>query len=120
MKKIFITTIAISAIVLFSCKKEEAEDPNPTPKITVKYATDIQPIFTASCGTGGNCHGSSRAADGKVYETHAGASAVAGSKTKGAINHSSGFNEMPKNGTKLSSSKIEKIEAWIDGGMKND
>lgn len=121
MKKIILASFTI-AIIAFACKKETAEEPTPTPTPTetVKFAADVQPIFTANCGTGGVCHGTGSAANGRVYETHAGASAVPGVTTKGAINHDSGFNNMPKNGTKLSAEKIEKIEAWIDGGMKND
>ncbi|MGB1040294.1 MAG: hypothetical protein ACPGVD_05435 [Flavobacteriales bacterium] len=121
MKKILIVT-AVSSLTLFSCKKEKAEEPKPTTPtpISVSFATDIQPIFVASCGTGGSCHGSTSATDGKVFETHAGASAVPGSTIKGSINHDSGFSNMPKSSSKLSSDKISKIEAWIDGGMKND
>ena len=121
MKKIILASFTV-AIVAFACKKETAEEPKetPTPTVTVKFAADVLPIFTANCGTGGTCHGTGMAANGKVYETHAGASAVPSSTTKGAINHSSGFHNMPKNGSKLSAEKIGKIESWIDGGMKND
>ena len=123
MKKIIVFT-AVAGLALFSCKKETSEEPEPetttsTP-VSFKFATDVQPIFQQSCGTGGTCHGSTNMADGKVFETHAGASAVSGAKTKGAINHSPGFDAMPKNLGKLSASKIEIIEAWIDGGMLND
>lgn len=119
--KIVLFSFAVISLAVFSCKKEKAEEPDPTPTpISVSFATDIQPIFQQSCGTGGTCHGSTNAADGKVYETHAGAAAVSGAKTKGAINHSPGFEPMPKDLGKLSSTKIAKIEAWIDGGMKDD
>lgn len=108
-------------IALFSCSKEKSEEPDTTPApVSAKFATDVQPIFQQSCGTGGTCHGSGNAADGKIYETHAGASDVNGARTKGAINHTPGFDEMPKNLSKLSDSKIAIIEAWIDGGMLND
>ena len=96
----------------FSCKKDKAEEPEPTtptPEV-VSFATDVQPIFAQHCGTAGTCHGTTSNADGKIYETHAGASAVSGAKTKGAINHTSGFDPMPKNASKLSSEKISKIE----------
>lgn len=121
MKKV-ISILFISVLVVFSCKKEKAEEPTtPTPTpLVVSFATDVQPIFAASCGTGNTCHGTSSAANNKVYETHTGAEAVSGAKTKGAINHSSGFDAMPKNSSKLSSTNIEIIEAWIDGGMLND
>ena len=123
MKRIIFIT-SISALALFSCKKEKAAEPattTPTPTpISAKFAADVQPIFAASCGTAGSCHGSGNRVDGKVYETHAGASAVPNSTTLGAIKHEAGFSNMPKNGTKLTDEKIAIIEAWIDGGKLND
>lgn len=119
MKYIF--GVLLSGVILFSCNKEDETDPvvEPTPT-TVSFATDIQPIFQQSCGTGGSCHGATHAADGKIFETHAGASAVPSSTLMGSIKHESGFNNMPKNGTKLSDEKIAKIQSWIDGGKLND
>ena len=120
MKKIIIIT-SISAIALFSCKKEKSEEPDVTPEpISFKFAADVQPIFQQSCGTGGSCHGSSNAADGKVFETHAGASAVPDATIIGSVNHSNGFSNMPKSGAKLSDDKIAIIEAWVNGGKLND
>jgi hypothetical protein len=123
MKRIIIIT-SISALALFSCKKEKAAEPatsTPTPTpVSAKFAADVQPIFAASCGTGGSCHGSGNMADGKVFETHAGASAVPNSSISGSIKHESGFSNLPKSGTKLTDAKIAIIEAWIAGGKLND
>jgi len=104
-----------------SCKKEKSEEPivTPTP-VSAKFAADVQPILQQSCGTGGSCHGISNRGDGKVFETHAGASAVPNSTIMGSINHDSGFSNMPKNGNKLTDAKIAIIQAWIDGGKLND
>ena len=119
--KSIITLTALAALIVFSCTKEKSEEPDTTPDVvSAKFAADVQPIFHQSCGTGNTCHSTTNAAAGRVYETHAGASAVSGAKTKGAINHSSGFDAMPKNLSKLSDEKIAIIEAWIDGGMLND
>ena len=122
MKKIIIIMVSITAIVLFSCKKDKADEPvtpEPTP-VSFKFAADVQPIFQQSCGTGGSCHGSGNMSDGKVFETHAGASAVPNSIIMGSIKHESGFSNMPKSGTKLTDTKIAIIQAWIDGGKLND
>jgi cytochrome c5 len=119
MKKV-ISILFISGLVVFSCKKEKAEEPTTTLTTTVSFATDVQPIFQQSCGTGGSCHGTSSGADGKVYETHAGATAVPDGTTLGEIKHTAGFKPMPQGGTQLSSDKISKIESWISGGKKND
>ena len=106
--KTILAILSLSTFVLFSCKKDKAEEPEPEPTTpqTVSFATDVQPIFHQSCGTGNTCHSTTNHANSKVYETHAGASAVSGAKTKGAINHTSGFDAMPKNLSKLSSEKI--------------
>lgn len=120
MKKNLLFALA-ALVFVFACAKEKAEEPTTTPTTTVvSFSADVQPIFQQSCGTGGSCHGSSSADDGKVYETHAGASAVPDAITLGAIKHESGFSPMPKNLIQLSSDKIAKIEAWINGGKKND
>ena len=116
---LFLTCLALIGFI--SCKKEKAQEPNVAPtNLVVKFAADIQPIFVQSCGTGGSCHGTIAAADGKVYETHAGAIAVADAVTIGSIKHTTGFKIMPQGGTQLSSDKIAKIEAWISDGKKNN
>jgi len=120
--KTILSSILLITLVTFSCKKEKSEDrEEDTPVVeAVKFAADVQPIFQQSCGTGGTCHGSSNGADGKIYETHAGASSVPDSQTLGSIKHSPGFKNMPQVGSQLSASKIAKIEAWINGGKLND
>ena len=118
--KLFIVVL-LSGIFLFSCKKETETDPEVEPvPAAISFTTDIQPIFQQSCGTGNSCHGSVHSVDGKVYETHAGASAVPSSTTMGAIKHESGFSNMPQGGSKLTDTKIAIIQAWIDGGKLND
>ncbi len=112
--------LALFGFVIVSCKKDKAEEPKTTVPQSVKFSTDIKPVFQQSCGTGGSCHGSSSGADGKVYETHAGASAVPSATTLGAIKHTAGFKPMPQGGSQLSADKISKIESWINSGKKND
>ncbi len=119
MKKV-LSVLFVLGLVVFSCKKDKAEEPIPTTTTTVSFATDVQPIFQQSCGTGGSCHGSSSGADGKVYETFAGASAVPDATTLGAIKHTAGFKPMPQGLGQLSSANISIIESWINGGKKND
>jgi len=118
MKKI-ISILFVSALLVFSCKKEKAEEPKENVNQVVKFSTDIKPIFDQNCAFNG-CHSTSTAADGKVYETHAGASAVPDATTLGSIKHTAGFKQMPQGGTQLSSDKIAKIESWITSGKKND
>ncbi|MEN8927462.1 MAG: hypothetical protein ABF242_05005 [Flavobacteriales bacterium] len=122
MNKIAQFTFLIS-IVLVSCKKEVAEkapEPEVPEPLVVRFATDVQPIFQANCGTGNVCHGTINAERGYIFETHAGAEAASSAKIIGSINHQSGFSNMPRTGPKLSQDKIDIIEAWINGGKLND
>jgi hypothetical protein len=41
-------------------------------------------------------------------------------KLFGAVNHSSGYSSMPKNGNKLPQCKIDEIRIWITNGALNN
>jgi len=111
--------ILLSGILLSSCNKETETDPvvEPTPTPTMSFSTDVQPIFNTTCN-GSYCHGGG--ADGKTFGTHAEITAVPSATVIGAINHSSGFEPMPKSQAKLSQEKIDTITAWINEGSLNN
>lgn len=119
--KSILSILFISGLFIFSCKKEKAEEPVIIPVVTtVSFASDVLPIFIQSCGTGNNCHGDPSAADGKIYETYAGAIAVPDATTLGSIKHEPGFSPMPRRFPQLTAEQVGTIEAWINGGKKND
>ena len=108
-------------LFLISCNKETDTDPEVTPEptttATVSFTTDVQPIFNTTCN-GSYCHGGG--ADGKTFGTHAEITAVPSATVLGAINHSTGFEAMPKSQPKLSQGKIDTITTWINEGSLNN
>lgn len=106
---------------MFSCSKDKDsstdENEMPAPLAIVSFAADVHPIFLTNCN-GVYCHGGG--ADGKNFTTHADVIAISGEKIIGAINHSAGFEAMPKSQMKLSQGKIDTITTWInEGGLDN-
>ena len=76
----------------------------------------------ASCATSG-CHDANTKSDNVDLSNYDGVKAAALNTSKqntslllGAINHQSGFTEMPENAAKLSDCTVEKITAWINDG----
>ena len=45
---------------------------------------------------------------------------IANNNLLGSIEHSSGYNTMPQNGSQLSGCQISKIRSWINAGHPND
>jgi hypothetical protein len=76
------------------------------------WATDVQPIFTASCG-GGRCHGPNPGGGRVDLSTYEGwrqkASRVRERLLRG---------EMPPSGPPLDSATIDIVIDWIEGGMR--
>ena len=54
--------------------------------------------------------------DGKYFDNHANITDVPTATLLGAINHSAGFEAMPKSQAKLSQGKIDTITTWINEG----
>jgi len=85
----------------------------------VSFSGDIVPILTNNCYS---CHSNNNAQDfgnGITFEDYEDVLASAGLIT-GAINHSDGFPQMPKNRTKLDDCLIITFEAWVNqGGLDN-
>jgi hypothetical protein len=96
---------------------------------TVSYASNIQPILNASCGTDNNgCHNASNSinlgGNGSLAD-HAGTVetiADDGINTfMGRIRQTVAQSKwMPKGGGKLDDCSIDKIQKWIDQGQLNN
>ena len=113
--------IYLSAIVLlFSCKKDEVEEPKVTPTpVFVKFSTEIMPILqTADCNNS-YCHGSN-GVSGIAFGNHAEVSIIPSSKLLGAIKHEAGYDTMPRLKAKLSNEEIALIEKWVNEGKKDN
>jgi hypothetical protein len=98
--------------VLYPDNANCSDNPNPT------FAFDVLPMLNTKCNS---CHGGNSASGGirldgydavKIY--------VNNGSLMGSIRHASGYSAMPKNGSKLSTCEINKIQAWIDSGSLNN
>jgi len=84
----------------------------------MSFQTDIQPILQASCVS---CHNSGSASGGVNLDGYENAKPYAQSgKLSNVINHKFGVTPMPMNADKLSDCTINKVDAWIDQGFKDN
>ena len=74
--------------------------------------------FLASNCTNSGCHDSNADVSVGDYTTYATATNVfiQGGRLLGAINHESGFSNMPKGESKLDSCSIAKLTNWVNAG----
>ena len=128
MKKILL--LAIIGVMLITCytscyyDNEEALYPSSilssdcnTDNVT--FSGTILPIFQGYCLS---CHSSSNAnlnGGGFTFETYAQISSNA-SLINNCINHTSGYEAMPKNAGKLDDCKLKQFQKWIDNGKLNN
>jgi len=131
------------ALILIGCSSDSDngmitgpvndEPDNPTPT-EVSFATQVRPIFAASCG-GSGCHvggsasgvnlaswSATMASSGSQYP---GATVVAGSAASSPLIDKLGSSprfgsRMPLGRGALSSSQIETISSWINNGAPNN
>jgi len=98
-----------------ACGDDEGDEVCETANLT--YNNDIAAIINTNCALSG-CHNADAALAGTLpmtnfTETTGGALF---NRIVGAINHETGFSEMPRNADQLDQCLIDQIEAWIDNG----
>lgn len=121
-----VTVIGLFSVV--ACTNQSKENLTPDTSglncdtTAVTYSSYVKTVMDASCATSG-CHDASSQSSGVNLSTYEGTKAAALNTSKkntslllGAINHASGFSEMPQSAAKLSDCTIEKITAWINDG----
>jgi len=116
--------VSVSLFLLFtSCtyhnEQEYFASTNDTCKTeNLSFQTDIQPILQSNCIS---CHNTGYASGGINLEGYENVKpyAQSGILSK-VINHENGVTAMPMNADKLSDCDINKIDAWIDQGLKNN
>ena len=80
----------------------------------VTYDLVVAPILASNCNS---CHNPASPSGNVVTSTYDGLKTVVNSGIfRKAINHESGASAMPRNGNKLSSCDLLKIDAWINQG----
>jgi cytochrome c5 len=119
MKKIFVSIIIISA-TLAACKTAEkpvAEKPKPLDCSGKAYTflADIKPIMDQHCV---RCHNTNMKAGYNFYDEAFVKKAASSGYLLGTIKHQKGYDAMPAGGPQLDQSLIDKIECWINSGMK--
>ena len=118
LKRIFYIAIVVGAIIFnYSCEKIILQDEPLSAADSIKFSTDIKPIFASCIG----CHDASRAPNLKdnPYQSL---------KTGGYINisHPSESNlyvqlkTKSSHSSKVSPSQLKKILDWITQGAKNN
>lgn len=88
----------------------------------VTYSGTISKIFRGSCALSG-CHAGTSSQGIGNFEAYASTKAyldVNSQKLVGAINHTAGFPQMPKGGTKLPACDILKMQVWIAKGYPDN
>ena len=112
-----IYSISIAILVLAtSCSKDKVGDNLPYPEVTcsdtISFSNDVLPIIQNNCtGCHDNSNGYTLTNHQNISENYA---AIVGSM-KGQ-----GFKLMPDGGPALPDSLIQKIECWVNQGMKNN
>ena len=85
----------------------------------VTYSGDILPILEGYCY---QCHSGSDPISGRSFEGYDNfyLYAIDRNRVYGAVNHLSGFFQMPKNRPKLPECELNQINKWIrEGGQNN-
>ena len=118
--KILIAISILLTISLNSCYYDSEEELYPgsnTCDLTnVTYSNSIAPIFSAYCNS---CHSSSNPSGYIATDNYASVTANM-SRIRGCVNHLPGYSPMPKDGNKLSTCDLSKIDTWINQGMPNN
>jgi mono/diheme cytochrome c family protein len=106
-------TISLAMIFLLAqCQKEEI-DIVACSGTTPTYTQEIKAIMDLNCAISG-CHNASSKKSGYDLSSYNGTKAAA-AKTAflGSIQHKSGYSDMPKGKSQLSSADLEKIACWV-------
>lgn len=91
---------------------------NCAPPASPSYQADIAPLMSQYCTS---CHSGSFASGGIKLDSYPEVMKyVTNNQLIGTITWASGYSPMPKNGNKLSSCNIGKIQAWISAGSPNN
>lgn len=119
MKKIIIATALITGTFI-SCKTPKETASVPTPQLncsdkTFTFNADIKPILETSCT---KCHNTNNKAGFNFYTYESAKKAAESGELLGTIKHLKGFRKMPAYAGKLDQAIIDKIECWVNNGMK--
>lgn len=117
----FLLLLSFSGCYYDNEEKLYAEVSTTCDLTNVTFAASVKPILQASCFS---CHSNSNANSsgaGIKLENYADVQAQAkNGKLMGSVNHSNGYQAMPKGGGKLTDCEINQLQKWIDNGTLNN
>ncbi len=120
MKNIQLILIIV-ILFLVGCSTDVEEELYPSIECQtaeMSYTADILPIIESNCY---QCHDAANNFGGITLEGYEGLKTFADNGLLvGTIRHESGFSFMPQGAPQLLSCEIEKIEAWIEQGTKDN
>jgi hypothetical protein len=83
----------------------------------VTYENTVKSIMDVNCAN--SCHSAEKHASGIDLSTHEKVKEAAAKRYfMGSLNHQVGFAAMPLKAPKLSNEDLEKLQCWIENGMK--
>lgn len=120
MKKTIVLAIGFS-IALIACKSSK-ETASTTPVVpldcttkALTYSGDIKAIMETNCT---KCHNTNNKAGFNFLTLESVKKAAQSGQLLGSIKHQKGFDKMPAYAASLDKATIDKIECWINNGMK--
>ncbi len=121
MKKIsFIVAICVAFGCYLSCKKNSKNTTTyDCTGVSPTYTANIKSIMDSKCATSG-CHSATSKASGYDLSSYTGVkNASSKSAFMGSIEHSSGYDAMPKGSSQLSTDNRKLIYCWIQNSTPN-
>lgn len=114
LNKLTLIAIGLTLTTVFACTKSTNYD---CTGVTSTYTNNVKPILDAKCATSG-CHNDVSKAKG-IDLSNYGQVKSHGSHGSfmGSMEHRSGYEAMPKGGSKLSDAELKLIGCWIENNM---
>lgn len=119
MYRTILFTVLILPCILFSCEKDEVEEPQTydCTGLTPTYTAEIKAIIDTNCASSG-CHNATSQAGGINLSTYALTSSESNNaRFLGSIQHLSAYSSMPRNSAKLNDTAIQLIYCWVENGQ---
>lgn len=118
--KILLASVLALSFAISGCYYDNEEDlylgSSTCDTTNVTYSASVAPVFAGYCNS---CHGGS-SPSGNIKTDSYSSVVTSITRIRGAINHQSGFQQMPQGSGSLSSCDLTKIDIWIRKGMLNN
>jgi len=120
LSKILLLVAIAFTLVLGGCYYDNEDDlylgMSVCDSTNVTYSASVAPVFSEFCNT---CHSGGTPSGSISTDSYASVKANI-ARIQGAINHQTGYSQMPQGGSKLSGCDLGKIRNWVSQGMVNN